>query len=581
MRTCLISLFALGTPLFAQSDLPRAVPPKASIQLELATHHATRVVVKLADGARRDDAALVAVLGARRARSLFEGLERELTALRARVLEATPPGQRPPADLSLYYEVETRDAADSRALLAALNALPQVELAYPRELPTPPPGDIPPLTPSFVLQQGYRDAAPNGIGAFANQQLAGGWGQGITILDIEWGWWFDHEDLAALRPSSLVGPPVNNNSYNDHGLAVAGELVGDPDAFGVTGLSPDARFLTATNYPATGYSVAAAIVRGMPSLQAGDVMLLEAQASTPLGLGPTEWVQADFDAIQNAVRAGIVVVEAAGNGGVNLDDPRLNGLFDVSVRDSGAIIVGASEGNTLVRASFSCYGARIDANGWGRNVASTGYGGLFSANGDRRQTYTATFNGTSSASPIVTGAAVALRGAARAQWDAARAAALDGAAIRALLRAHGTAMNPNQGIGRRPDLDLLLRAAGLQRGLRLQQRAVIGQSVGIETTPSFAATANDAWVTLGALAPANVPLSAPFVGVDCDRLLLDPASLLALVNGTFATSPAVWSLPIPNSVDLRGVRYYLQGITLQAATGNLCATNSAMLFVEP
>ena len=38
-----------------------------------------------------------------------------------------------------------------------------------------------------------------------------------------------------------------------------------------------------------------------------------------------------------------VVVEAAGNGAVELDAPECEGWFDRSVRDSGAIIVGAGE----------------------------------------------------------------------------------------------------------------------------------------------------------------------------------------------------------------------------------------------
>ena len=62
------------------------------------------------------------------------------------------------------------------------------------------------------------------------------------------------------------------------------------------------------------------------------------------------------------------------------------------------------------RLSFSTYGSRVDVQGWGHNVTTTGYGGLFTGGGDPNQYYTATFNGTSSASPIVAGAAAALQG---------------------------------------------------------------------------------------------------------------------------------------------------------------------------
>ncbi len=562
------------------SDLPRAVLPKDSVALDPAAHVLDRVVLKLAPGARLADPTIAAVIGARPTQPFFVGLERELADLRARVLAATPPGVAPPADLSLYHVVHAAGLADSRALLRALNALPQVELAYPRELPTPPPGDIPPLTASFVAQQGYHAPAPNGIDAFAGQQVTGGWGSGITVLDIEWGWWFDHEDLGVLRPSSLVGPPVFNNSYNDHGLAVVGELAADADQYGVSGITPDIRMLVATDYPQTGYSVAGAIVVGLPHLRAGDVILLEAQTNTPLGLGPTEWNQADFDAIQNATRLGIVTVEAAGNGNVNLDDARLNRAFDLTFRDSGAIIVGATNASALTRASFSTYGTRIDANGWGSNVVSTGYGNLFFPGGDRRQSYTATFNGTSSASPIVTSTVVALLGAARAQLEPALAQQVDYRAIRALLRTYGTPLSPGQNIAQRPDLARLMLGAGLRRGLRLLDRARTGQNMRVEIEAPAAGGAGDAWVLLGADAPANLPLPAPFASPLCDRLLVDPGTLLPLTAGTFAVAPAVFAFPIPALVDLRGVRYHLQAVTLHAGSGALCATSSAMLSVE-
>ena len=214
------------------------------------------------------------------------------------------------ADLSLYFDLRTTGVDDSRALLARLNALAIVEIAYPRERPTPPPsatlpipfvsmpGDIPPVTPSFSARQGYADPAPNGIDGGAIRSLTGAWGDQQTVLDIEWGWWFDHEDIQALRPSSLVGPPLSRTSFNNHGTAVSGEMAADADEWGVTGLTPDIELLCVTNYPASGYSVARAIVVAMTRLGKGDVMLLEAQTRTPLGLGPTEWNQADFDAIQ-------------------------------------------------------------------------------------------------------------------------------------------------------------------------------------------------------------------------------------------------------------------------------------------
>jgi hypothetical protein len=105
-------------------------------------------------------------------------------------------------------------------------------------------------------------------------------------------------------------------------------------------------------------------------------------------------------------------VEAAGNGSVNLDQAGCNNLFNRSVRDSGAIIVGAGSPPTYSqtdrsRLSYSTYGSRVDVQGWGYNVYTTGYGDLYSGTG-KNQWYTAQFSGTSSASPIVTGAVALL-----------------------------------------------------------------------------------------------------------------------------------------------------------------------------
>lgn len=557
----------------------RAVMPKSlanDLPVDPAQDHVVLKLVEgdpgVAAGGRILAREVLDVIGERPVRPFFAGLEAELAQIRARQLAAAPAGEAPPVDLALYFDVETGGGAETRALTVALNALPRVELAYPRELPTPPPGDIPPVTPDFTGHQGYRAAPPNGVDGHAISSTTGATGAGIRVLDIEWGWHFGHEDIAPLQASSLVGPPIANPGYNNHGTAVAGILAADHDIYGVTGFNPDVQFFVATNYPASGYSVANAIAVGTAVLGAGDVMLLEAQAYTPLGLGPTEWNQADFDAILIATGLGIITVEAAGNGGVDLDAPALGGLFNTAVRDSGAIIVGASNGSATVRAGFSCHGSRIDANGWGQNVATTGYGYLFNP-GDVRQHYTAGFSGTSSATPIVAGAVVALRGAATAQLDPAAAAALDAFAIRALLRAHGTAI---AAIGNRPDAAALLAAAGITTGLSIRSEPRTGQTCHFDLTPGFAATANDFFAFSGSLVPDNQPMPAPFAG----RYLLDAASASPLLFGTFATVPATLSLAIPNSAAWYGLRYYVQGFTFESAANNLTPTNSVQMFVR-
>ncbi len=78
---------------------------------------------------------------------------------------------------------------------------------------------------------------------------------------------------------------------------------------------------------------------------------------------PMEFWQDNFDAIAAVTRQGIMVLEAAGNGQVDLDAPIYQGLFDPAVRHSGAIMIGATDGVTLNPAWFTNNGQRVDLNG--------------------------------------------------------------------------------------------------------------------------------------------------------------------------------------------------------------------------
>jgi serine protease len=107
---------------------------------------------------------------------------------------------------------------------------------------------------------------------------------------------------------------------------------------------------------------------------------------------------------------------------VNLDQAACSGVFDRTLQDSGAIIVGAgqppSSGADRQREEFSSFGSRIDLQGWGSAVVTTGYGDLYLAPdrpADHGFWYAEGFNGTSSAAAIVAGAAANLQGIALAQ----------------------------------------------------------------------------------------------------------------------------------------------------------------------
>ena len=113
------------------------------------------------------------------------------------------------------------------------------------------------------------------------------------------------------------------------------------------------------------------------------------------------------------------------------------------------------------RLSFSNYGPRVNVQGWGDCVTTTGYGDL-QRGGNNDLWYTSTFGGTSSASPIVTGAAAALSSA----QERANGTHLTSQQVRSLLISTGTPQNTSGSgalaghIGPLPDLEGALASFG-------------------------------------------------------------------------------------------------------------------------
>jgi Subtilase family len=258
-------------------------------------------------------------------------------------------------------------------------------------------------------------------------------------------------------------------------------------------------------------STSTVIQQAADRLGRGDILLLEIHRPGPRhnfasradqrGYIAIEWWPDDYLAIRYAVNRGVIVVEAAGNGAENLDDPLYDAPipgfpswwrnpFRRSPLDSGAIMAGAGappqgthgrdHGPDRSRLDFSNYGNCVDAQGWGREVTSTGYGDL-QGGWTADVWYTDRFSGTSSASPIVVGALAcvqgALRGAGRVTFSPGRA--------RQMLRSTGSPQQDAPGrpatqrIGNRPNLRQLIPLAlgqGSWFGVQFSGRLEPGQT---------------------------------------------------------------------------------------------------------
>ena len=333
--------------------------------------------------------------------------------------------------------------------------------------------------------------------------VARGYGQGVRIVDVEAAWGFTHEDLRLTTGGLVNGPASSRADDRNHGTAVAGMLSGDVNAIGVVGICPAAQFEGVSIAGERGGS-AAALWRAAERLRAGDVLLVESHNAGPAsslngldmrknkdGFVPLEYYPDDFAAIRYAADRGIVVVAAAGNGGVDLTEQwkvaRIGrGGRPVSwpdpfrrdnAGDSGSILVGAgaapgSAHPARSRMKFSNYGSCVDAQGWGEKVVTTGGKGDGSAGdlqggGEEDRWYTAGFSGTSSAAAMVAGAVVCLQGIVGAMGQPP----LTPREVRTLLRQTGTPQTAGPGgdatthrVGSLPELRQLVDRLGGRPG---------------------------------------------------------------------------------------------------------------------
>lgn len=433
----LVGLYkAAAQPVAGSANLPAPSVRKPAKTVLHPGQDPTRIAVKFRDGlyVRLRNNALVSTNAQLFAssRSLFAALSAGKWERADAVSEGTIDQMRhraeqrlgrPLPDLNLQFYLALPPGMDAATVIDRLNQLDIVDLAQPVPRPAPAP-----LPPDFEPLQTYLLAAPSGGGIFNTWTNYGVFGAGIRIADVEYSFNSNHLDLPPVI--NLTPDAVDPFDDNDHGTATIGEMSALQNGWGTTGIGYNATYYFAgAQYP-SGYNVGSGITAAASQLRAGDILLIEQSTWGPnstqgvmdtggeYGTVPVEWYEPYYNDIVMAVGLGIVVIETAENGGQNLDDLIYstgnggNWPFLPQNR-SGAILVGAGaslDGSSTESSplSFANYGSCVDVQNWGENIVTTGYGDLYDAEGTNLY-YTATFGGTSGATPIVVGEAALLQ----------------------------------------------------------------------------------------------------------------------------------------------------------------------------
>jgi hypothetical protein len=323
------------------------------------------------------------------------------------------------------------------------------------------PADDPPEDNPGFPNQRYLFSAPEGIDALYAWTVAGGRAEGTSFIDIEAGWDLSSADLVRDGLPIISGPlnGIITPEASDHGTQVLGIIMAQNNDIDVIGVAHNVTTANVLGYRAMNgiQELSNALLYASNVLASGDVISLPDQTIFGPKL-PVEITPAHFQMIRLATALGIVVVEAAGNSGILLDNDQVPGQMTLNIdapsyQDSEAIMVAGADSTSVpngvaslspppgpdqhVRHATSNYGNRIDVYAWGSNVVSIN--GFFA--------------GTSAATPIIAGAALSVQGVLKNLGQAP----LDSMEMRTMLQYLGTpsdppASGPPEPIGVMPDL---------------------------------------------------------------------------------------------------------------------------------
>ncbi len=225
-------------------------------------------------------------------------------------------------------------------------------------------------------------------------------GKGVTIADCDAGYYHDEPDLLAnmlLEYKADLGDRdepgvVNDGGFATHGTSVASIMVGVLNGTGTNGIAYNSKIVPLQNYNYDSTddldkeeATAACILKALTIPQVG-IIVLENQTAN----GSSETFVGTRDAVRLALKAGVIIVSAAGNYSAELSEEKKD--------DTGSIIVGALRKDDSVPV-WSNFGERITVAAYGEKLHTlAGPNGVFED-----------FGGTSGATPQVAATVALMR----------------------------------------------------------------------------------------------------------------------------------------------------------------------------
>lgn len=271
-------------------------------------------------------------------------------------------------------------------------------------------------TPDFEALQTYLDEPGSrykgmNIRKVWEQQVVGG---GVRVHFSDGGLYPNHEDLRGNPNLDIVS--LAPNSDPGHGTASVGLLLARANGLGMTGICHASELYMYDNRATKQYNLQTPkdLLR---YVRPGDIVAVNRQTANINAMTtflPSLHDQLWWDATRQLTERGAVVVNAACNGSYKTDtSKRAIANFGVDLSqwpyfldhgDADAILIGACHSWDGKPHQYSNYNYRYRMlNSWGDSVATLGYGELQDKDGNDRD-YTDNYAGTSSATPLVTGA---------------------------------------------------------------------------------------------------------------------------------------------------------------------------------